>query len=177
MPVDSMKEITLTQGKVALVDDEDFEALNARKWCALRIGYTFYAKRSVRREDGIKATEYMHRVVLSRKLGRMLVRGERPDHEHGNGLDNRREEIRLATPSQNNHNCRRHRENPSSRFLGVSWHSVTRKWLAQIRVNGKRVYLGIHTTETLAALAREAYITARPELMARSNFSQQEGPS
>jgi hypothetical protein len=112
----------------------------------------------------------MHRVVLSRKLGRALLRREEVDHEKGNGLDNRREKLRLATSAQNKRNCRRKSANPSSRYLGVNWHKVKKGWQAKIMVNGKSVYLGLHPTELEAALAREAYIKAHPELMARSNF-------
>jgi hypothetical protein len=167
-----MREIQLTQGKVALVDDEDFEALAAHKWCALHVGHTFYAKRAKRLPDGRKGTEYMHRVVLARKIGRDLLKGERPDHEHGNGLDNRRGEVRLATPSQNNHNCRKHGANTSSRFLGVWWSNTRKRWYAEIQVNEKCVWLGTHHTEQDAVQSREAYVLAHPELHARSNFPQ-----
>ena len=79
-----------------------------------------------------------------------------------------------AVDPENLRNCYRHAANASSRFLGVSWHKANGKWTAQIGVNGKKVYLGIHATEMAAAQAREAYIAARPELMARSNFQNPE---
>ena len=99
-----MRDIPLSQGKVALVDDGDFEALNAHKWCAQRVRHTFYAVRHVRRADGWRMTERMHRVVLARKLGRPLMPGEKPDHENGDGLDNQRDNVRLATNAQNGRN-------------------------------------------------------------------------
>jgi hypothetical protein len=162
-----LKEIQLTQGKVTLVDDEDFEFLNAFKWCAHRAHRTFYAERGVRRADGRWAAEQMHRIVLARKLGRDIVSGMQCDHENGNGLDNRRENLQELT---NRGNTEKKLVTKTSCYLGVSWHKPAKKWSAKISVNHKKLYLGIHTSELEAALAREAFIDARPELMARTNF-------
>lgn len=171
-----MKEIPLSQGKVALVDDEDYEVLHLSKWCAQRSrsGITFYAERSIYHPGGRWTHEKMHRFVLAWALDRELIKGEKVDHRNGDGLDNQRSNLRVATNAQNLRNCYRHAANASSRFLGVSWHKANGKWTAQIGVNGKKVYLGIHATEMAAAQAREAYIAARPELMARSNFQNPE---
>ena len=166
-----MKEIPLTQGTVALVDDEDFDALAAFKWCASRSRNTFYATRGVHRPDGRWTTEQMHRVVFARKLGRALTDGVNPDHENRNGLDNRRENLREATVAQNRRNCRRHSANPASQYLGVTWRKYEKKWQAQIGIARECIYLGCYATELAAAQAREAFITAHPELRARSNFT------
>jgi hypothetical protein len=165
-----MKKIQLTQGKVAVVDDEDYEALSGSRWHAHRDRRTFYATRGIRLPDGRPTKEAMHRIVLSRKLRRPLVKGEKTDHWNGDGLDNQRDNLRLATNAQNMRNCRRRSTNPSSQYLGVSWHRHTRKWRAQIRADGKKIHLGSYETELAAAQDREAYIAARPELQARSNF-------
>ena len=164
-----MKEIALTRGMVALVDDQDFEALG-HKWYANRNGRRFYAVRMVPREGGGRRMEYLHRLVLARVLGRELVRGEDTDHVNGDGLDNRRENLRVATRAQNMRNCRRYMANPSSRYLGVCWCKEISKWQARVGVNGKAINLGYHATELQAAQAREAYIDMHPELNARSNF-------
>ena len=169
-----MKAIPLTRGLVALVDDNDFEALTAYKWCPNRHRCTVYATRGTRRTDGGHVTVYMHRTVLERKLGRPLVKGEDADHVNGDGLDNRRENLRPATRAQNMCNLHRRVANPSSRYLGVQWHAHTQRWRARIRVSHKEVYLGIYQGEDEAALAREFYIAAHPELQARSNFSEHE---
>ena len=164
-----MKQIVLTQGKVAIVDDEDFDVLSAVKWHAYLDWKTFYAMRNALRPDGKRTKETMHRVVLARKLGRAVTDGMHTDHANGDGLDNRRENLHEVTCAQNQRNCR-HAENASSRYLGVYWHKRDKKWGAYIVVNRHQISLGYQDTELAAAQAREAFIVAHPELHARSNF-------
>jgi hypothetical protein len=165
-----VQSIELTQDKVALLDDEDFEEIAAFKWHAERRHHTHYAQRTVRRLDGGWTTEYLHRVILARMLGRALAKDEQVDHIDGDGLNNLRCNLRPATQSQNNRNCHRRVSNPSSQYLGVSWHKRDKKWRALIRIPEKVLFLGYHATEIDAAHAREAYIAAHPELQAKSNF-------
>ena len=173
-----MKEIHLTQSKVAIVDDEDYETIAAFGWhVARRHSGIYYAIRNVCRRDGGRTTEQMHRVVLMRKLGRLIVGGMQCDHINGNGLDNRRENLREVTFAQNQRNCRRRSANPSSQYLGVSWHGRVKKWVVRISIGVKRLSLGYHDTELAAAHARERYLAAHPELHARSNFPNGTAPS
>ena len=165
-----MREIPLTQGKVAVIDDDDFVFLSTHRWHADRRRNTFYAQREVVLSDGRRTEEYMHRVVLSRKLGRALLPGECSDHVNGNGLDNCRRNLRSATKAQNGMNCRRHSNNRSSRYVGISWDKNREKWQAYVQASGKKISLGRHTSELVAVQARESYIGAHPELMARSNL-------
>ena len=167
-----MKEIPLTQGKVALIVDEDFEALAKHKWFAKRDRHTFYAARKISQPDGKQTMEHMHRVVLARKLGRPIARGMKTDHENGNGLDNQSDNLREATSAQNHRNLYWRKVNPASRYLGLTWRKARETWRARIQVSGKSICLGYHLTELRAALAREAYITAHPELYAKSNFAE-----
>ena len=109
----------------------------------------------------------MHRLVLVRKLGRDIAPGMMPDHEDGNGLNNHRSNLFEVTGRGNLEN--KHIAK-TSRYIGVSRHKASGKWQANIRVPGKQLYLGLYPTELAAALAREAYIIAHPELMARPNF-------
>jgi hypothetical protein len=171
-----MKEIHLGQGKVALVDDEDFDALSAVKWLTRRHRNTFYAHRNVRMPDGKWVTEFMHRVILTYKLGRDVAVGMHTDHVNGDGLDNRRENLREATGGQNQRNCRRRKANPSSQYLGVSRDTVNNKWQAHVMVDYKSIRLGRYVTELAAAQARETFIKAHPELNARSNFLREGEP-
>jgi hypothetical protein len=100
-----MKEIQLTQGKVALVDDEDYEYLNQWKWCARKgkLG-TFYAKRTVRNNiTNTYKTIYMHRIILNITNRFIYV-----DHENHDGLDNQKSNIKACTPKENANNNRKH---------------------------------------------------------------------
>jgi hypothetical protein len=173
------RSIRLSKGLVALVDDEDYESLSAYKWYASRIGHTSYAMRHAHTADGRRTTQYMHRMILARKLQRALAKKEQVDHVNGNGIDNRRENLRPVTISQNHRNCWKRKLNTSSRFLGVYWNAGRghNKWASEIRVAGKRVQSGEYATELDAALAREAYVMAHPELHARLNFPTGDTPT
>lgn len=101
---------------------------------------------------------YLHRLVLERKLGRSLLRSEVTDHANGNKLDNRRSNLRAASPSQSMMN-RRKQVGTSSRFIGVSLvpfrASRNRRWKAYVKVNGRQVTVGYFWTEEEAARARD----------------------
>ena len=142
-----MREIPLTQGQVALVDDEDFEELNRFKWCASWDPCTrsFYAQRNIRLPSGKQTQQLMHRVILGLKRGDV----RQGDHINHVTRDNRRENIRIVTNQENQHN---------RRDKGYSWCKSRRKYLACIKVDGVRKYLGQYDT---AAEARAAYLSAK----------------
>ncbi len=140
-----MKEIKLTQGKVALVDDEDFEELNKFKWCARKDRNTYYA---VRRNKELKIGNIqMHREILKVKDKTLLV-----DHRDHDGLNNQKNNLRVATAAGNSKN-RQSRKGSASKYLGVYWAVNNNKWLASIRNNGKNIYLGYFINELDAAIA------------------------
>lgn len=139
-----MKEIPLSRGLVALVDDEDYEALNQYKWSAKLSNGIFYAARSAKREDGKKTTVYMHHELIGKKKGLHV------DHGDGNSLNNQRYNLSHVTPRQNAQN--RHASR-SLNLPGVCWNKRARKWQAQIVVKGKIKYLGYYTDEYDAYLA------------------------
>lgn len=153
MGVVLMKEIPLTQGMVALVDDEDYEWLDQWKWYAKLVRGIFYAARSIKKENGKPTTVYMHHQLIGKKEGR------RTDHADGDGLNNQRYNLRHVTARQNAQNKHTPR---SSECPGVSWHKRIKKWHAQIVVNGKTNSLGYYTDEYDAYLA---YRKAVKELM------------
>lgn len=138
-----MVEIELTQGKVTIVDDIDSD-LNLKKWCAHKDRNVFYALRG---KPHIK----MHRVILGRMLGRELEKGEQVDHKNHDGLDNRRENLRLATGTEN---CRnRSKRKGASMFKGVCWNKLRCKWQANITIDGRSKHLGRFDSEMDAARA------------------------
>lgn len=136
-------EIPLTRGYVAIIDDEDAD-LAGFKWTAKVNDKGVYAQRGVT-NNGKRTTVMMHRVILSRKLDRPLLRSEQVDHEHGYGLDNRRVELRLATHAQNNCNHNISRNNTSG-LKGASWSKQHNKWRARIGIEGKAKTIGYFDT-------------------------------
>lgn len=144
------REIPLTHGQVAIVDDEDFDRLACLKWHAKRYRGYEYAARGIRRAGRTKCV-LMHRVICE---------GQEVDHVNGDGLDNRRCNLRPVTRSQNQANARPrvvHRgQAATSRFKGVSFDKGTRKWRAYIRIALRLRYLGVHESERAAALAYNA---------------------
>ena len=147
-----MRTIPLTRGKVAIVDDEDFERFGGFKWYADKRN-AWYARRAFGPRSHRKSV-YMHRQILNAPPSLEC------DHINGNGLDNRRCNLRLCTRSQNNMN--RHRScGGSSRFKGVGRHNPRNKWRAYIGDNGKLHHLGLFANEIDAA---HAYDNAATEL-------------
>jgi hypothetical protein len=145
-----MNIIPLTQGKVAIVDDADFEWLNQWKWCAInksrKCGHCWYAVRNLRTIYGKQTLLLMHREIMGAETDVKL------DHWDGNGLNNQRSNLRPATDSQNMANSRK-RVGASSRFKGVSWYNRIGKWQSQISVNRRKLHLGSFDDETDAARA------------------------
>jgi hypothetical protein len=141
-----MKEIPLSQGMVALVDDEDFEFLNQFKWCTSKPRQTFYAVRAFRR-NGIKSTIRMHRVIMG------IPDDVQVDHRDGDGLNNQKCNLRQTDNQHNSKNQRVRTFPKSSKYKGVCFHKASHKWAASIKFNYEKRYLGLHITEALAALA------------------------
>lgn len=166
-----MREIVLTQGKKALVDDADFDLISSFTWSAQGGNKRWYARRHAEVSPGVwHGVVYMHRMVLEAALGRPIPTKVQVDHINGDGLDNRRCNLREATSSQNIRNRVLRERGASSRFLGVAWHRRDLVWQAAIKDRGVSRHLGSYSSELEAALAREYFIAAHPELHARSNF-------
>jgi len=143
-----MKRIELTRGQHAIVDDEDYEKLSEYKWHALKQPNTYYAARN-KKINGKKVTIWMHRVINKTKDGMIT------DHVNGNGIDNRRENLRSATHQDNMINCARHKTG-SSIYRGVSWHISRKHWVAQITVDCKNIFIGSFKNEIDAKCAYDA---------------------
>lgn len=149
-----MREIPLTQGKFAQVDDEDFNMLSVWKWHFTN-GYASSTasaaeQRSVGSNKAIRIS--MHRVLAGLSYDDVRV----VDHIDGNRLNNQRANLRVCSNSQNLQN-RGAQANNSSGFKGVTWNKHQRKWHARIRVGPKNKHLGSFTS---ASEAGEAYRAA-----------------
>ena len=139
-----MKEIPLTQGKVALVDDEDYLWLSLRRWSLFRCGAYEYAIQWTSRHSYI----FMHRLILGLSPKSPLE----GDHANHNGLDNRRSNIRAVTHQQNQFNRRSAK--------GYSWDKARQKYHAQIMLDGRNISLGRYADKKAASMA---YAVAKRE--------------
>lgn len=142
-----MKEIKLTQNQVALIDDEDFDLVSQYKWFAVKEDNTYYAH-SNKWLYGKQVTIRMHRLIMNFPSGKQV------DHKNRNGLDNRRENLRVCTHTQNCQN--RKARNGVSIFKGVCYESNSRskkKWRVRINYGKTRIHIGRFLTEEEAAKA------------------------
>lgn len=135
----SYREIRLTQGKVALVDIEDYERVSSFAWNAYYDRHVWYGRRTIRWRDGdIKkqATVLLHRFIMGLDAGDCRV----VDHINGNGLDNRKTNLRVCTNAENCRNSRL-REHTERGMRGVM-PLPSGNWGAQIGVNYRKIFLG-----------------------------------
>ena len=140
-----MKTIPLTKGKVALVDNEDYDYVSQYKWHAIKRKCVWYASRVMYRQGKPKHV-FLHAFLMNPQDGLQV------DHIDGDGLNCTRANMRLCTPAENTRNRRRPITNTSG-YKGVSWHKLRGKWIAWIGVNGKNKYLGLFESKDEAAQA------------------------
>ena len=140
-----MKQIPLTQGKFALVDDEGYKRLSEYSWHAQKQPNAYYACRDIGSPPN-RIRLKMHRVIMCAK------KGEDVDHRDCNGLNNQKYNLRRCTRSQNIRYSRK-RKGCTSIFKGVHWHVGADKWQAKIFVDGKAISLGLYFDEVEAAKA------------------------
>lgn len=136
--------VPLTKGGCAIIGADDVHIVCGFKWYACKRRNVTYATSKNR----FGKTVYMHRLLM--KPGSAQV-----DHISGDGLDNRRSNLRLATHAENAAN-EGLRANNKSGAKGVGWHGQRRKWYARIRANGCRYNLGLFNTLEEAKAAYEA---------------------
>jgi hypothetical protein len=140
-----VKEIELTKGQIALVDDADYEVLSQFNWHVDWSSFTnsFYARRYLSNKR-----IYMHREILAAKPGQQV------DHKNHNTLDNRRSNIRIVDATGNGKN-RSTQINNRSGITGVRLLTANNKWIAYISENGVRKYLGSFNSFAAAVAARK----------------------
>ncbi len=141
-----MKEIPLTQGYTAIVDDEDYNELAQYKWQVMKHRSGPLARRSEWDNGKMKMT-LMARQIMNAPAG-MVV-----DHVDHDRLNNQRANLRVCTPAQNRHNSRKPKGSYSSRWKGVCWSKRKKKWEASIRVGPKLFWLGYFAEEDDAGRA------------------------
>lgn len=143
-----MKTIRLSDGRLTMVDDEDFERLSKHPWC---VGANRYAMRYTRKRDvGERRLVYMHRDVMRSALEtnpKLEI-----DHIDGNPLNNQKSNLRVCTRGQNSCNQGLSVKNQSG-FKGVTWIKPDGNWRARIKINRKFITLGRFSTAKEAAMA------------------------
>ena len=144
-------EIPLTRNYITLIDAIDLDLAEFR-WIAKVDKKTgiVYAYRDVQTNKPLS----LHRVILARILGREPERKEYTDHIDGNGLNNRRSNLRVATPGQNQANQKLSKRN-SHGYRGIYFDKRRKRWYAYINVNHKRHHLGAFDTREEAIEARK----------------------
>jgi len=145
------KLLPLSQNKFAIVDADDYDRLNKYKWCVSRARHTNYAMRRTKGKR-VKGKRVNRKLVLMHRFIMNAPRHLVVDHRNHNGLDNRRENLRLCTRAENSRNRRPFRLN-GSKYKGVSWDKERKLFVASIRCNGKYYHLGRFKSEIKAAKA------------------------
>lgn len=130
---------------LALLDDDDADLASGYRWRSeaprTNNGSAFYVVTSRRRS--VPHSLYLHRLATGASSG------VRVDHINGDGLDNRRANLRLCTDAQNAWN--RHYRTGKSKYKGVAWNTKCQKWQVAIKANGRSRYLGLFIDEVEAA--------------------------
>jgi hypothetical protein len=156
--------IHLTRGKIAVVDAVDVVVLNQWKWCARPINRCWYAYRGYWQGE-LKRTMFMHVQIYG-------ASDQKIDHRDGNGLNNRRSNLRHATSLQNCWNQRARKG--TSRFVGVSFNKVPsyrhKPWRATIKDGRRTIHIGHFATEEEAARAHDRVAIELRGEFARLNF-------
>lgn len=158
------KEIPLTQGKVAIVDDDDYLQISLLKW---HLSANKYAAHSVR-VNGQNKQIYLHRFITNAQSGVQV------DHIDGDSLNNTKRNLRLCTNIENSRNQKKRIHGTTSRFKGVAWHKKANKWCAQIMSHGKYIHLGLFLHEIEAARAYDEAAKKLHGQFAKLNFSSTE---
>lgn len=152
------RSVPISRGKAVLVSECDYALVSAQRWVAKPKSSKaggFYAYRSIAGK-----TVYLHRFILGAGPGMMV------DHINGDGLDNRRENLRLADASLNNVN--RGHYAPKSGYRGV--YPACRRWVAAISVSGRNIRLGRFASAEDAARAYDVAAARHFGEFARLNF-------
>lgn len=133
------KTISLTRDFVTVVDEEDYKCLMQWSWCITSTNDGHYAVGKVNGKIIL-----MHRYIIK------APKNMEVDHINNNRLDNRKSNLRLCNRIENARNCK-FREGFTSKYKGVSWHKKANKWIANITINYKQIYLGLYDSELKAA--------------------------
>lgn len=158
----SERIIPLTQGKVTIVDEDDYRKFKNRSLHAVNYKGWWYAEVTIGKHG-----QLLHRLILNAKKGEMC------DHVNGDGLDNRKSNLRIVSNSQNIMNSKKTtRKGVTSQFKGVYWSVYHKKWVARVRLNYVYQVLGFYDNELDAAYAYDEGATKIFGEYAKLNFQE-----
>lgn len=149
-------------GRVALIDIDDYPLVIDHPWHVhegTNAGSVYGPYAAFKRTVKV----YMHSLITGLP---------KVDHQNGDGLDNRRENLRPATQSENAANSRK-AAGCTSRYKGVSWSSSKKRWRANIATGGRQIFLGYFSDEGVAARAYDAAARETFGRFARLNFQEE----
>ena len=161
------RRIYLGEGQWTILDQQDYYRLNNFRWFLKGNGKKFYALRSFKYDSVRTKSVSMHKEIMSPPPG-LLV-----DHINGLSLDNRRENLRIATHAQNSCNSRIDKTKTTSRFRGVYLQKRSSRWIARIYSQGQRISLGIFDSEIEAARAYDQAARMYHKEFAQLNFPEE----
>lgn len=143
-----MKQIPVGKNHTATVSDEDHHFISQFRWYPVEASNTTYARAQYNGKY-----VFMHRLIMGVAVDRANIEIDHIDH---NGLNNTRNNLRVATRKQNRANSLKKQASATSKYKGVSKFANAKAWIAQIRIDGKKVHLGSFATEEKAAAAYNA---------------------
>jgi len=159
------RRIYLGEGAWTILDQQDYCRLGYFKWTVIGNDGKFYAIRNVKVGQIKTATIRLHREIMNAPDS-LLV-----DHKNGDGLDNRRDNLRLATRSQNQCNKPKIKTKATSQYVGVNFEKSRGQWAARIKHNNKQIWLGRFDSEIDAAKVYDEAAKKYHGEFARLNFS------
>ena len=159
------KKILLTQNKIALIDDIDYKIISQFKWYAHHShNNIWYAVRNgPPKKNGFQTRILMHRLII------FPPKCFQVDHINNDGLDNRRRNLRIVTPTENSHNAQLQINNTSG-YRGVCYHNRDKIWMAYMTIAGKFTHLGRFTTARNAAKAYDEMVIKLRDKFAKTNL-------
>jgi hypothetical protein len=141
------RRIYLGEGEWTILEPADYYRLNDFSWYLMGKNDKFYVVRTAKVGNGRYKTVSMHREIMNAPRGRMV------DHKNCDSQDNRRENLRFATPAENVRNRSKTRSKTSSRYIGVCRDKKRNRWAAHLKHNNKDIWLGRFDNEIEAAKA------------------------
>lgn len=163
----SYRRIYLGQNHWTILDAEDYYKFSNIGWALGGYKKNFYAVGGIKNKDGEFEIMRLHRVIMNPPKRRVV------DHRNGDGLDNRRDNLRLATRGQNVCNKIKTRKKTSSKFIGVSFDKRSGLWAAYVGHLRKKIFLGYFDSEIAAARAYDKAALEYHKEFARLNFPEE----